>query len=144
MKPTIEVPEGDANYTIKLTVFDEEGSFQDFYFTFVTLDVDEPAYLTPSDRFEILLPEENELAIQGLQAVDPEGEDKNYTWRFAGAENAQDAGGYFKFRDADGNIGLTGEGFRAGNQVDLLFAKIPSFENPEERELNASIQSFGP
>ena len=26
--------------------------------------------------------------------------------------------------------------------MDLLFAKIPSFENPQERELNASVQVF--
>ena len=135
-----ESSEQDSNYTVKLTVFDEEGSFDDFYFTFETLDVDEPAYLNPSDRFEIVLPEETELAIASLRAIDPEGVDKNYTWRFAGVENAQDAAGYFKFRDKEGNIGLTGEGFLAGNSVDLLFAKIPSFENPIERELNASIQ----
>ena len=139
-EPDFESPEEDGNYTIKLTAFDEEGSFEEFYFTFETLDVDEPAYLDPSDRFEILHPEEIELAISGLRAVDPEGVDKNYTWRFAGLENAQDTAGYFKFRDAEGNFGLTGEGFLAGNQVDLLFAKIPSFENPAERELNASIQ----
>ena len=137
-----ESPQEDGNYTVKLTVFDEEGSFEDFYFTFETLDVDEPAYLTPDDRFEITLPEETELAIDSLLAVDPEGADKNYTWRFAGLENAHDAAGYFKFRDAEGNFGFSGEGFIAGNSVDLLFAKIPSFENPQERELNASIQVF--
>ena len=73
------------------------------------------------------------MAIDSLLAVDPEGADKNYTWRFAGLENAHDAAGYFKFRDDEGNFGYTGEGFIAGNSVDLLFAKIPSFENPQER-----------
>ena len=135
-----ENPEEDGNYTIKISVFDEEGSFQDFYFTFETMDVDEPAYLNPNDRFVISLAEETEMAITGLRAIDPEGQDKNYTWRFAGLENAHDDAGYFKFRDDEGNFGFSGEGFIAGDTVDLLFAKIPSFENINERELNASIQ----
>ena len=119
---------GDGIYELVLNVEDNTTSSSNYTFKFHLQNVDEgPIIFVPQHSPE----EEQNIAIPGLTARDPEGETKKFIWSI---DKEKGDGRYFKFSTYDTS-------FVDVSRVDLLFENdsIPSFENDEERDLNVTI-----
>ncbi len=122
----------DPQFSLDLRVIDnsapdlEKSNQNDFFLRLSLPDEDEPPELKVNDKphGQVVYAAENQnIAIERLKASDPEGTPKIYKWEIFGGDHEH----YFKLSNDEGNI------------TQLLFEKIPNYENLDERELNVTL-----
>ena len=117
----------DLNNTYEITLIVEDNSSKsppnNYNFIFVNQNVDEGPKINLPD---LIVDEEQKIALQGLYAEDPEGEDKNFTW---------------SVKPGEGNWTYFDVSVTQGKSIDLIFKdnKIPSYEVESERDLNVTL-----
>ena len=111
------------SYEIMVVVEDDSGESGPNNYNFIlhNQNKDEGPKLILPDLFVY---EESEIALSGIRAVDPEGEDKNFTWSILAGKGDWT---YFDLNSSQ------------GDSIDLLFKKPPSYEIESERDLNVTL-----
>ena len=111
----------DKNASIDLRLTDESGSQSRYTINFVTLAVDEAPALQPLTPREYAVDEEQNVAVLGLNAIDPEGAHEDVFWKLPAGVLDND---YFELR-ANGDSGST---LFAANNIGIYFLENPNFE----------------
>ena len=123
----------DKNASIDLRLTDESGSQSRYIINFVTLAVDEAPALQPLTPREYAVDEEQNVAVLGLNAIDPEGAHEDVFWKLPAGVLDND---YFELR-ANGDSGST---LFAANNIGIYFLENPNFEAiPSKNEYNCTL-----
>ncbi len=122
----------DPIFDLKVLVEDSSPNYPEnqnrYDFVFTLPDEDEGPEITadgkPSDQV-IHVTENSLVAVEKLEAKDPEGEDKVFEWDIAGGAHAD----FFELESS------------RGSSVRLLFApgRSPNYEKEEQRDLNVTL-----